>query len=72
MKIASQISSAHKEDLTQPSLEFLTNQPNITKRCRGELTKAYRCVFLLVEPAVSKGGKEESFYTIFQKLAIEN
>jgi hypothetical protein len=29
-------------------------------------------VFLLVELAALEGGKEESFYTIPQKLAIEN
>jgi hypothetical protein len=33
-------SSAHKEDLTQPNLGFITNHSNLPKRCWGELTKA--------------------------------
>jgi hypothetical protein len=56
--------SAHTEDLTQLYLRFLTNQSNLTKRCRGEVSKAQGCVFSLVEPATSKGGSGESFYTI--------
>jgi hypothetical protein len=72
MKIASQISSAHKEDLTQPYLRFLTNQLNLTKRYRGEVSRAYGCVFLLVEPAASKGGRGEAFILVPQKLAIRN
>jgi hypothetical protein len=59
-------SSAHKEDLAQPSLGFLTNQPNLTKRCRGELTKAYGCAFSLVEPTVSKGGRRKAFILSFK------
>jgi hypothetical protein len=37
-----------------------------------EVSKAQGRVFLLVEPATLKGGKGGSFYTIPQKLAIEN
>jgi hypothetical protein len=29
--------------------------------CRGEVSKAYEYVFLLVEPATFKGGKGEAF-----------
>jgi hypothetical protein len=72
MKIASQRSSAHKEDLTQPKHAFLTNQPNITKRCRGEVRKAYGCVFSLVEPTTSKEGRGKTFILVPQKLAVGN
>jgi hypothetical protein len=47
MKIASQSSSAHKEDLTHPNLEFIINQSNLTKRCKGELTKAWQWVWFV-------------------------
>jgi hypothetical protein len=51
-----------KLGVTQPYLGFLTNQPNLTKRCRGELTKDLGWVFSLVEPVASKWGRG-SFYT---------
>jgi hypothetical protein len=60
----SQSSSAHKEDLTQPYLRFLTNQLNLTKRCMREVSKAYGCVFLLVEPAASKEGRGKAFILV--------
>jgi hypothetical protein len=53
-------------------LGFLINQTNLTKRSRGEVSKAQGCVFLLVEPIALKGRKEGSFYTILQKIAIGN
>jgi hypothetical protein len=62
-------SSTHKEDLTQPYLEFLTNQPNLTKRCSGEVAKAKCCVFLLVEPATLKGGKGGGAFVLSQKTS---
>jgi hypothetical protein len=44
--------------------------------CRGELTKVYGYVFLLVEPATFKGGKGEAFIlskkTSRWKLASRN
>jgi hypothetical protein len=72
MKNASQSLSAHKEDLTQLWLGFLTNQPNLTKRCRGEVSNAYRCVFSLVEPAASKRGRGKVFILVSQKLVVGN
>jgi hypothetical protein len=39
--------------------------------CRGELTKVYGYVFLLVEPATFKGGKGEAFI-LSKKLAVGN
>jgi hypothetical protein len=51
---------------------FLINQPNLTKRYRGEVSKAYGCVFSFVEPSASKGGMRKAFILIPKKLAVEN
>jgi hypothetical protein len=39
---------------------------------RGEVSKAQGYVFLLMEPATSKGGRRKAFILVPQKLAVEN
>jgi hypothetical protein len=51
---------------------FIMNHSNLIKRCCGEFTKALGRVFLLLEPAASKGGWGKAFILVPQKLAIGN
>jgi hypothetical protein len=65
-------SSAHKEDLTQPYLRFLTNHTNITKRCRGELTKTYVMSIFIGGTNNIPRREGDSFILVSQKLAVVN
>jgi hypothetical protein len=57
-------SNHSQRGISQPKLGFIINHSNLIKRCWGELTKALRRVFSLVEPAASKGEREKAFIFI--------
>jgi hypothetical protein len=65
-------SNGSQRGFSQPKLGFLTNHTNLTKRCWGELTKAYDEFISWVAPAPSKGERGKDFILVPKKLAVEN
>jgi hypothetical protein len=65
-------SNHSQRGISQPKLGFITNHSNLTKGCKGELTKDLGRVFSLVEPTPFKGGRGKDFILVPQNLAIEN
>jgi hypothetical protein len=65
-------SNHSQRGISHPKFGFIINHSNLIKRCWGELTKALECVFSLVEPATSKGGRGKAFVLVPPKLAVGN